>query len=67
MYSIGLQMYCRMEWKRSSIEEFREIRGGIVGVIIRLIFFFIVLVMTKQSKFLQKIFTLPIKPNNWKN
>ena len=52
-----------MKWKRSSIEAFWEILGGIAGVIIQLlIFYFYLLVMMKQSKLLQKISTLPIKP-----
>ena len=34
MHLIGLKIYLCMEWKRKCIEGFREIRGGVVVVMI---------------------------------
>ena len=58
MHSIGLQIYSRMEWKRSSIEKFREIRGGIAGVIIiNSIFFNIILVIISAFNWITNLLT----------
>ena len=57
MHLIGLQIYSRMEWKRSSIEKFREIRGGIAGVIINNIFLNIILVIISAFNWITNILT----------